>query len=91
VVATDVGVYLSDNGGSSWLKLGSGLPLAPIDAIQYQAATNQIFAATFGRGMWSVALAAPSQDVPEGPMVALFLVVGGAVLAVLQRRRRTRI
>ena len=88
VVATDVGVFLTVNGGTNWLRLGSGLPLAPIDAIQYQNTTNQLFAATFGRGMWVTTVPTPAQIVPEGPLVAMVAIVAAAAFGWVRRRRR---
>ncbi|MDX6197738.1 MAG: hypothetical protein QOJ79_889 [Actinomycetota bacterium] len=60
LVATDVGVFLSrsvsKNLGRSWLKVGSGLPNAPITELRWHAPTSMLFAANFGRGAWSVRL-----------------------------------
>jgi ligand-binding sensor domain-containing protein len=58
IVGTDLGVYLTADGGATWLSVGSGLPKAPIMDIRYHQPTNQLFAATFGRGMWRVQLPA---------------------------------
>jgi photosystem II stability/assembly factor-like uncharacterized protein len=55
-VAGDAGVYRSSNGGATWLRVGMGLPRVPVDDIELVAATNQLFAGTFGRGMWKVQL-----------------------------------
>jgi hypothetical protein len=55
-VGGDAGVFRSSNGGTTWLKVGSGLPRVPVDDIELSASTNTMFAATFGRGMWKVAL-----------------------------------
>jgi photosystem II stability/assembly factor-like uncharacterized protein len=61
VVATDVGVYLSrdaeeDAQGRHWLKLGGGPPLAPISDLRHHAATDTLYAASFGRGIYRVGL-----------------------------------
>jgi sugar lactone lactonase YvrE len=53
-VATDVGVFRGAPNGGGWVRAGSGLPLAPITDIQYNAASGRIFAATFGRGVYSL-------------------------------------
>jgi hypothetical protein len=49
-------VFRSSNGGATWLRVGSGLSRVPVDDIELVATTNQLFAATFGRGMWKVQL-----------------------------------
>lgn len=53
-VATDVGVFTSRLKGKRWLKLGRGLPLAPVTDLRYVTANGRIYAATFGRSVWSV-------------------------------------
>lgn len=60
VAATDVGVFLtrdvSRGLGRSWLKVGKGLPNAPITSLDWQAATKTLLASNFGRGAYSVSL-----------------------------------
>ena len=55
---TDIGVYFSTNGGTSWLPLGSGLPrVAVFDMAVTSASLLRI--ATHGRGMWQISIAPP--------------------------------
>ncbi len=56
LVASDVGVYVTSDGGTTWRTLGKGLPNLPVDDIQLVSSTNELFAGTFGRGMWKVSL-----------------------------------
>jgi hypothetical protein len=56
IAATDVGVFLTTNGGATWLRVGRGLPMVPVLDIRYHQPTNRVYAATFGRGMWNVQL-----------------------------------
>lgn len=56
LVGTDVGVFLSPDAGATWLRAGDGLPEAPVMDIRYHQPTNQLYASTFGRGMWKVQL-----------------------------------
>jgi photosystem II stability/assembly factor-like uncharacterized protein len=54
-VASDVGVFTSSLNGKRWLKVGGkSLPLAPVTDIRYIAKNKRIYAATFGRGIYSV-------------------------------------
>lgn len=53
-VATDVGVFVGAPSGTAWTRLGAGLPLAPVTDIQYNVASGRLFAATFGRGIFSL-------------------------------------
>ena len=55
-VATDVGVFTSRNLGASWLKVGTGMPNAPITSLDYQTATKTLLAGNFGRGAYSLVL-----------------------------------
>jgi Sortilin, neurotensin receptor 3, len=63
MVASDLGVFVANvasAGGQRpnvrWLRLGDGLPLAPVNDLEYHAATNTLYAATYGRGIWSIKL-----------------------------------
>ena len=55
-VGTDVGVYSSDNGGRKWRAAANGLPNVPVTDLEYRAASNSLYAATYGRGMYLLAL-----------------------------------
>jgi hypothetical protein len=56
VVATDFGVYATKTGGETWFRVGSGLPLVPTYELRTHRGSNQLFAATFGRGVYKVSL-----------------------------------
>lgn len=60
VVASDVGVFVTravgKGMGKSWLKVGTGLPNAPLTSLDWQAATRTLHASNFGRGAYSVSL-----------------------------------
>lgn len=55
-VATDVGVFLTKTYGRKWLRVGKGLPASSVHDIHFHKATKSVVAATFGRGIWKVAL-----------------------------------
>ena len=55
-VASDVGVFGSDDGGTTWSTAGAKLPNVPVTDLEYVAASNSLYAATFGRGIFSLAL-----------------------------------
>jgi photosystem II stability/assembly factor-like uncharacterized protein len=55
-VATDVGVFRSANGGATWRTAGAQLPNVPVTDLEYQAASNSLYAATFGRGIFVLTL-----------------------------------
>jgi hypothetical protein len=59
-VATDVGVFRAGQLGRDWTRVGIGLPLAAVTDIQYNAASGRLFAATFGRGIYSIPVTAGS-------------------------------
>jgi hypothetical protein len=56
LVATDVGVFAGTPAGRYWLRIGKELPLASVTDIEYHAGTGRLFAATFGRGVYSLPL-----------------------------------
>lgn len=55
-VATDVGVYRTTNLGRTWIKVGDNLPLVPINDIDIPVGSETLYAATYGRSIWSTSL-----------------------------------
>lgn len=59
IVGTDIGPFISsDNKGTSWAPLGNDLPNVPVAMMRFKPKAtpdeaDQIFAATFGRGIWT--------------------------------------
>jgi photosystem II stability/assembly factor-like uncharacterized protein len=57
VAGTSVGVYASENGGTSWSRLGSALPnlyVTGLDLREGPGGAIDILAATYGRGLWEL-------------------------------------
>ncbi len=54
--ATDIGVYVTTNGGSSWSVLGAGLPNVPVLSLALHEPSRTLRAATHGRSAWDYAL-----------------------------------
>lgn len=58
-VATDAGVFVATDGGvagESWQQVGSGLPAGPVLQIAFsELGPRALAAATFGRGLWTIA------------------------------------
>ena len=55
-IATDVGVFRTTNLGQTWLKVGDNLPLVPVNDIDLPAGSNTLYAATYGRSVWTTSL-----------------------------------
>ena len=55
-IATDIGVYYSINDGVNWELLGTDLPNVVITDLDYHPPTNQLIAASYGRGMFKIKL-----------------------------------
>ncbi|MEQ1439761.1 hypothetical protein AAG565_10375 [Fontimonas sp. SYSU GA230001] len=55
LLGTDIGAFISaDRDGSSWAPLGDGLPSVPVNMLRLQPGQpDRLFAATFGRGVWT--------------------------------------
>jgi len=54
-VATDQGVFISHALlPGFWLRYGRGLPLVPVDDIEYDAGHHRLVAATFGRSFYEI-------------------------------------
>jgi hypothetical protein len=61
---TDVGVFVTKNGGVTWADFGNtlGLPNVQVNYLILQEKTQYLIAATFGRGIWRIKL--PNQSSP---------------------------
>ncbi len=58
-VGTDLGVFVSVDGGASWLLENTGFANAPVESLRFtDTAPRRLFAFTHGRGAWSVGTAA---------------------------------
>jgi hypothetical protein len=69
-VATDAGVYFSNNNGASWQPLSSGsMPRVPATDVQFDAGQQLLAVATLGRGSFAISTAPispiPDQSAPE--------------------------
>lgn len=53
VIATDLGVVVSADGGAHWTRLGANLPYTTVMDV-HLGPDNRVYAATHGRGIWSV-------------------------------------
>ena len=56
-VGTDIGVYISNDGGATWLPFGTGLPTVAVFGLAITSG-NKLRIATHGRGMWQTELGA---------------------------------
>ena len=70
-IATDVGVFISTNFGSSWTELANGLPNTVAMHLDYHQAMKKLRLATHGRGVFEMQLSMPQLNVlvkamPEG-------------------------
>jgi len=61
-VASDVGVYYTEDMGINWLPLGSGLPIVPIHDLALHDSTRTLVAGTHGRSMFKINLACIGPD-----------------------------
>ncbi len=55
-VASDVGVYYTDNLGGTWYPLGTGLPPVPVHDLALDESTRTLVAGTHGRSMFKINL-----------------------------------
>jgi photosystem II stability/assembly factor-like uncharacterized protein len=53
-LASDVGVFTSSAAKVRWHVLGHGLPRAPVTHLRYVPKNHRLYAATFGRCIWSL-------------------------------------
>jgi hypothetical protein len=53
-VGTDFGVYVSSDGGTTWSRFGSNLPLVAVRDLYVAPDGSLLRAASFGRGVWEI-------------------------------------
>jgi photosystem II stability/assembly factor-like uncharacterized protein len=55
-VCTDAGVFVTNNGGKTWRNATGNLPPAMVVDLVYHEGSKTLVAATYGRGIWKLAL-----------------------------------
>lgn len=65
-VATDVGVYVSNNLGGSWSLFGAGLPITCVVDLNMHKPTRKMVAATHGRSMYWTTVPCPGTTDTDG-------------------------
>ncbi len=61
-VGTDVSVYYMDTTMSSWALYSNSLPTVQVEDLNINYTANELWAATYGRGMWKTV----KRDLPNG-------------------------
>ena len=51
---TEIGLYRSIDGGASWARYGSGLPLVSVTDLSIALDGSLVRISTFGRGFWEI-------------------------------------
>ena len=54
--ATETGVFVTSDGGTTWAKYGTGLPTIQCLMLRANATTGYLSVATYGRGIWRIPL-----------------------------------
>ena len=49
-VGTDIGVYITTNGGTNWSRVGTNMPLIPVLDLEYSSRDRLLIAGTYARG-----------------------------------------
>jgi hypothetical protein len=70
---TDIGVYISHDGGANWNPFGTGLPRVAVFDMAIQNPNRLVRVATHGRGMWEIGAAkSPAGVTLSAPASATF-------------------
>ena len=68
-LANDVGVWMTNNGGTNWEVFGTGMPLVVVNDLVLHEDTRKIAAGTFGRSMFT--MIAPEIDIISNENIVL--------------------
>jgi photosystem II stability/assembly factor-like uncharacterized protein len=97
-LATDVGVFTTQDLGAHWYPLGLGLPAVPVVDLTLHHATRTLVAATHGRSQWKLDLGQLAVGVGDPPAAARMTLHGpspnpsrGEVRFVLEVSRPDRV
>ncbi|MFY9344346.1 MAG: hypothetical protein WAT39_17775 [Planctomycetota bacterium] len=58
-VGTDVGIFASDDGGTTWSTSNDGPADVSVDEVVFLHGSTTLLAATHGRGLWTIAIREP--------------------------------
>jgi PKD repeat protein len=64
-IGTDLGVFTSDSTLTDWSLFNNNLPNVIVNELEMQYQSNTLFAATYGRGLWSIGLEITSPPIAE--------------------------
>lgn len=53
-IGTDIGVFYTLNGGTTWSPLMNGFPRVAVLGLTYHKETHTLRASTHGRGVWDL-------------------------------------
>jgi hypothetical protein len=54
--ASDLGVFYMQNDDKVWQRLGTNLPATALEDVKVQSSSQQLYVASFGRGVWRIPL-----------------------------------
>lgn len=63
-LGTEMGVYYREDGHDSWICFNSNLPLVEITELEINYCRNELYAGTYGRGLWRTSLSLPEWRMP---------------------------
>ena len=69
-IGTDVGVFYTDGSMSDWIPYETGLPNVVVTELEISYNNNKLWAATFGRGLWSSDLYNTTTQTPVASFTA---------------------
>ena len=56
LAGSDLGAFYRAPGSTTWQRLGGNMPMVSVTDVEFAPATNVVYAATHGRGIWSIPL-----------------------------------
>jgi photosystem II stability/assembly factor-like uncharacterized protein len=68
-IGSDFGVYYTEDLGTSWAPLGTGMPIVPVHDLAFHSGTRILAAGTHGRSMYKIAVPCPDETDTDGDLI----------------------
>ncbi len=84
-IGTDIGTFYSDYGSAFWESYGEGMPNVIVNELEINNKTNELIAATYGRGLWKTDLNMCNLPEPQVDLLGDSVICEGDTVMLIAR------